>query len=198
MTCRWNLSLSLLLLLLVMGLTGCKVDSIHPISAIDATHPDPALHGLWRYRAKGDLVYVHIGSEFALNTGEAAEKAARGTRIIVIDHKQNGITDEAYVAYPSRVGKQRYLNVVQVEGNKTVGFIFVQYTLIDTNTLRFSTISDEALKAAIAGGRIKGETRGEGLGSETVITSGSSDIEAFLGRYGEKLFTQPFVLQRVR
>ena len=40
---RW----SLLLLLAVLGLAGCKVDSIHPISAIDATQPDPALHGLW-------------------------------------------------------------------------------------------------------------------------------------------------------
>ena len=63
MTCRWNFSLSLLLLLLVLGLTGCKVDSIHPISAIDATQPDPALHGLWRYKAKDDLVYVHIGPD---------------------------------------------------------------------------------------------------------------------------------------
>ena len=137
MTCRWNVSLSLLLLPLVTGLTGCKVDSIHPISAIEATQPDPALHGLWRYKAKGDLVYVHIGSEFALNTGDTAAKAAKRTRIIVIDHKQNGITDEAYVAYPSRIGKQRYLNVVQVEGNKTVGFIFVQYAVIDQNTCGF-------------------------------------------------------------
>ena len=108
--------------------------------------------------------------------GRRACRAAKRTRIIVIDHKQNGITDEAYVAYPSRIGKQRYLNVVQVEGNKTVGFIFVQYAVIDKNTLRFSTMNQEALKAAIASGRIKGETRGEGLGSETVITSESGDI----------------------
>ena len=59
-------------------------------------------------------------------------------------------------------------------------------------------MNQEALKAAIASGRIKGETRGEGLGSETVMTSESGDIEAFLGRYGGTLFTDPFVLKRVQ
>ena len=88
--------------------------------------------------------------------------------------------------------------MVQVEGNKTVGFIFVQYSVIDKNTVRFATIDQEALKAAIASGRIKGETRGEGLSSETVMTSESGDIQAFLSRYGGTLFTRPFVLHRVR
>jgi hypothetical protein len=197
MIARWNISFSALLLLVVIGLSGCKVDSIHPISAVDATRPDPALAGLWRYKAKGDLAYVHIGPEFSLNTSDAAAGPAKGTRIIVIDHKRNGITDEAYIAYPSRIGKQRYLNVVQVEGGKPVGFVLVQYAFIDNSTLRFSMMNEDALKAAIASGQIKGESRGEGLTSETVITAESADIEAFLGRYGGKLFTNPFVLRRV-
>ena len=187
-----------MLLPLVLGLGGCKVDSIHPISPLVASQPDAALHGVWRYKSKDDLTYVHIGPDFSLNTGDAAAKPAQGTRIVVIDHKRNGITDEAYVAYPSRIGKQRYLNVVQAEGSQRVGFIFVQYALIDHDTLRFSTMNEEALKAAIGNGQIKGETRGEGLSAETVITAEPGDIEAFLGRYGGKLFTNPFVLRRVQ
>jgi hypothetical protein len=186
------------MLSLVVGLAGCKVDSINPIAALDATQPDTALYGVWRYKAEGELVYVHIGPEFSLDTAAAASGKAKGTRLILIDHKRNGITDEAYVAYPSQIGKQRYLNVVQVEGGKPVGFIFVQYALLDRNTVRFSTINEDALKAAIGRGEIKGERRGEGVSSETVITAESSDIEKLLTRYGTKLFNNPFVLRRVQ
>ena len=186
------------LLLLAVVLAGCKVDSTNPISALDGAQPDTSLYGVWRYQAKGDLVYVHIGPEFSLDTGSAPTGPAKGTRIVLVDHKRNGITDESYVAYPSRVGKRRYLNVVQVEGGKPVGFIFVRYALIDGNTLRFSTIDEEALKAAIRSGQVKGTTRGEGLSSETVITAESADIERLLARDGEKLFANPFVLKRVR
>jgi len=70
----------------------------------------------------------------------------------MIDHKPNGLTDEAYVAFTSRVGRQRYLNVVQSEGDKTIGYLFVRYTLVDRNTLRFATISEDALKAAVRTG----------------------------------------------
>ena len=116
-----NVAFFPLLLLLAIALAGCKVDSINPISAPDGAQPDVALYGVWRYKAKGDLSYVHIGPEFSLNTSDTAAAGAKRTRIVVVDHKANGITDEAYVAYPSRIGKQRYLNVVQVEGVKPVG-----------------------------------------------------------------------------
>ena len=186
------------LLLLAALLTGCKVDSANPISAIEAAQTDASLYGVWRYEAKGDLVYVHIGPEFSLDTGSAPAGPAKGTRIVLVDHKRNGITDESYVAYPSRVGKRRYLNVVQVEGGKPAGFIFVSYAVIDRNTLRFATIDEEALKAAIRSGRIKGTTRGEGLSSETAITADSADIEKLLASDGERLFAKPFLLTRVR
>lgn len=193
-----NVAILPLLLLLVIGFAGCKVDSSNPISSPDSAQPDVALYGVWRYKEKGELVYVHIGPEFSLGASDAPAAAAKRTRFILVDHKANGVTDEAYVAYPSRIGKQRYLNVVQVEGGKLVGFIFVQYAVIDKNTLRFSMMNEEALKGAIGSGQIKGTTRGEGLSSETAITAGSGDIEKFLGQYGGKLFINPFVLTRVR
>ena len=157
-----------------------------------------ALYGVWRYTSKDDLTYVHIGPEFSLEASGTAARPAQGTRIFVIDHKRSSITDEAYVAYPSRIGKQGYLNVVQAEGGKPVGFKFVQYALSGHNSLRISLMNEEALRAAIRSGQIKGEIRGEGLSSETVITAEPGEIEAFLGRYGGKLFTNPFVLRRVQ
>ena len=185
-------------LLVLMSLAGCKVDSINPISPLESAQPDATLYGVWRYKAKGELVYVHIGPEFSLTTSDAVTAKNKRTKIILIDHKPNGITDEAYVAYTSTIGKQRYLNVVQVEEGKPAGYIFVQYTLVDSNTLRFSMMNDDVLKAAITSGRIEGTTRGEGLTSETAISAKSAEIENYLRRDGGKLFTNPVVLRRVQ
>lgn len=182
--------------LLVTGLAGCKVDSINPISPIESAQPDAALYGVWRYREKGELTYVHIGPEFSLDAANAAEK--KGMRIVLVDHKPNGLTDEAYVAYASRVGKQRYLNIIQVEEGKTAGFILVQYALVDSNTVRFSTVNEEALKAAISAGRIKGTIRGDGLSSQTAVTADSADLQELLRTGTGKLFAAPVTLRRVQ
>ena len=183
------------LLLLIAALAGSKVDSVNPISPFETAQPDTAIYGVWRYKSKDDLSYIHIGPEFSLS--EAAKAENKRTRIVMIDHKPNGLTDEAYVAFTSRVGRQRYLNVVQSESDKTIGYLFVRYTLVDRNTLRFATISEDALKAAVRTGWIKGTTLGEGLSSETVITADSAEIAKFLSEEGGKLFASPFVVRRV-
>jgi hypothetical protein len=195
MTARYQMHLFPLLLLLA-SLAGCKVDSINPISSLEGAQPDTTLNGVWRYEAKGELVYVHIGPDFLLATSDTAKK--NRIRIILVDHKPNGITDDAYVAYASRIGRDRYLNVMQVEAGKPVGYIFVRYTLIDDNTVRFWMMNEEALKSVIRDGQIKGTTRGEALASETAITAESPEIENYLRRDGGKLFTNPVVLKRMR
>lgn len=190
---RWSVAP---LLLLTAVLAGCKVDSVNPISSFESARPDTAIYGVWRYKDKDELSYLHIGPEFSL--ADAASPGNRRTRIVVVDHKRNGLTDEAYVAYTSRVGKQRYLNVVQADGARTVGYLFVQYTLVDRNTLRFATVDEDALEAAIRAGRIKGTMRGEGPSSQTVITADSPEIEGFLATDGGRLFALPFVVRRVQ
>ncbi len=186
------------MVLLLSGLPGCKVDSVNPISPIASAQPDTALYGVWRYKAEGDLSYLHIGPDFSLSTGDAGAAPQKPTRIIIIDHKANGISEDSYLAYPSRIGKERYLNVPQVEAGKTAGYIIVRYTVLDKNTVRFATINEEVLKAAIKDGRIAGRTRGEGLASETAITADSPAIESFLRQEGGKLFGQSLLLKRVQ
>ena len=189
---------ALVLLLLAAVLAGCPIDTINPISPVETAEADPAIHGLWRYQAKDEVAYVHIGPEFALKSvrDPAADKHKR-TRIVVVDHKPNGLTDEAYIAHGSRVGKQRFLNVVQLDGGPT-GFTLVRYALADRDTLRFSSIDPEALKAAISAGRIKGNTRGQGLSARAVMTAESAEVADFLRRSGDKLFGPPMTLKRVR
>lgn len=195
MTARIH-TLLLPLSLLLAVLAGCKVDSVHPISPAADAQSDPALFGVWRYREKDELTYVHIGPEFALGeTGASAVQ--RRTRIVIVDHKPSGLTDEAYVGHVSRMGRQRYLNVVQTEDEKAVGYIFVRYALVDRNTLRLATINEDALQAAIRAGRIRGTIRGDGVASETAITAGTGEVGRFIEQEGEKLFGRPTVLKRV-
>ena len=147
---RWSVAP---LLLLTAVLAGCKVDSVNPISSFESARPDTAIYGVWRYKDKDELSYLHIGPEFSLT--DAASPGNRRTRIVVVDHKRNGLTDEAYVAYTSRVGKQRYLNVVQADGARTVGYLFVQYTLVARNTLgRSNAALEQSLTRLSTGLRI--------------------------------------------
>ena len=185
-------------IVLLVAASGCKVDSVHPISPAETAEADTTLYGVWRYQGKDELAYVHIGPEFAATPASdpAADRHQR-TRIVIVDHKPNGMTDEAYVAHGSRVCRQRVLNVVQLDGGPA-GFKFVRYALVDRDTLRVSAISPEALGAAISAGRVKGATRGEGWSATSIITAEPAEIADFLRRHGDKLFGAPMTLRRVR
>jgi hypothetical protein len=184
-------------LLLIAAVAACKVDSIEPITPADESRPDPALYGVWQHREKDEIVYVHIGPEFSLSVDKPTRDTPRRMRIVLVEHKSNGLTDEEFVAHASRVGATRYLNVVQTERGKPVGFILVRYALADRQTLRFATINEERLKEAIRAGRIAGAARGGGLSSETSITAGSPELAAFLASEGDALFGKPIVLRRM-
>src|SRR6266550_3745123 len=60
MIARYRMYLFSTLFLLTI-LAGCKVDSINPISSSESAQPDVTLYGVWRYKAKGEVTYVHIG-----------------------------------------------------------------------------------------------------------------------------------------
>jgi hypothetical protein len=181
---------------LFAGLAACKVDSINPITPAAEARPDPAIYGVWQHREKDEITYVHIGPEFSLSVDKPTRDTPRRMRIVLVEHKSNGLTDEEFVAHASRVGPVRYLNVVQTERGKAVGFVLVRYALLDRDTLRFATINEERLNQAIRAGRIEGSARGGGISSETAITADSAELAAFLRREGDALFSRPIVLRR--
>ena len=179
------------------ALAACKVDSIHPITPADEARPDSAIYGVWQHREKDEITYVHIGPEFSLSGDKPTRDTPRRMRIVLVEHKSNGLTDEEFVAHASRVGPTRYLNVVQTERGKPVGFVLVRYALANRDMLRFATIDEERLSAAIRAGRIEGTARGGGMSSETAMTADPAEIAAFLRREGDALFTRPIVMRRL-
>ncbi len=172
---------------------GCKVDTVEPIVPIASAQADARLYGVWRYRDKGELIYVHIGPEWALGPA----KEGQPMRIVMVDHKRNGLTDEVHVAYGARVGKARYLSVMQEYDGKREGYLVVRYSLPEADVVRFATIRGESLAAAIRAGRIKGTVRGEATSEEGTITAEPAAIAAFLAAGGDELFNPPVVLRRV-
>jgi hypothetical protein len=178
-------------------LGGCKVDSIEPLSSIVAATPDTALYGVWRYREKGEVTYLHIGPAFSLDPAVAANGAGRPMRIVIVDHKASGLTDEAYTAHATLLGTRRYLNVLQVDDGKPAGYLFVQYARVDGETLRFASVDAKALRAAIANGEIAGRIEGEGPAAQATISADSIALARYFERDGAKLFTKWFVLKRV-
>ena len=183
--------------LLLATLAGCKVDSIQPLSAADNAKPDTALYGVWRYREKDEVTYLHIGPAFSLDPAVAANGAGRPMRIVLVDHKASGLSDEAYTAHASRLGARRYLNVLQLEDGKPAGYLFVQYARVDADTLRFASVDGKALRAAIANGEIAGRVEGEGPAAQATITADPAALARYFERDGAKLFTKWFVLKRV-
>ena len=175
------------------ALGGCKVDTVHPIVPVAESRGDADLHGVWRHREQDEVTYLHIGAQFAI--GEASE--GQPLRIVIVDHKPSGVSEESYVAYAARVGGQRYLCVVQEANGRREGYLLVRYRLADRQSLRVATVNGEALRAAIRAGKIQGTVRGEGLAADTTITAEPAAIAAFLASAGDGLFNPPVLLRRV-
>ncbi len=173
-------------------LAGCKVDSVEPIVATASAQADPALYGVWRFREKDELTYVHIGPASTLG----AAKDGQPMRIVIVDHKPNGVSVEDYLAYGARVGRDRFLSVAQEQNGKREGYLFVRYR-VEGDVVRFATVDDKALAQAIRAGHVEGTVRGEGLGAEATINAGSPAVAAFLATAGSGLFNAPVVLRRV-
>ncbi|HTR57328.1 MAG TPA: hypothetical protein VMM27_04055 [Casimicrobiaceae bacterium] len=184
-----------LLAVLIVGIAGC-IESKYPVSPAEGAAPDPALYGLWRSNDKGEVVYVHVGPKFP--PGATPGTPAR-TMVIVIDHNMSGISDDAYLGHPSRIGAQRYLNLEQIRDGKPAGFVFVKYALSENNNaLNFWTMSEEAVKRAIGAGQIEGTISGTAPVADLVITSNSDAIEKFLREHGADVFVDRKTLRRVK
>jgi hypothetical protein len=183
--------------LLAATLGGCKVDSVEPLSAAATATPDASLYGVWRYREKDAITYLHIGPAFSLDPAVAANGAGRSMRIVMVDHKPNGLTDEAYTAHATHIGTRNYLNILQIDDGKLAGYLFVQYARVDARTLRFASVDAKALRAAIANGEIAGTVEGDGPAAVATITADSAALARYFERDGAKLFTKWFVLKRV-
>jgi hypothetical protein len=146
-------------------LTSC-IDSETPLCEPDKTKADDELAGLWRTKLDdGTVEYYHV----ALAGDKFPESVFR---IVAIIHTKKGTLSPPMelLAYPTVVGKNRYLNVAVVNSANIAhmaktgwdranvkGYFIVKYEL-NGDSLALYTMDRDAKRAAIESDAIMGKT----------------------------------------
>jgi hypothetical protein len=186
---------------------GCD-DSENPLSNRHTSKPDNRLVGVWRH---GDVSYRigHAGEDFPNDV----------LRVVEVTHSHAGAAPAAeYLAFPTVLGKNTYLNVMVtlfgdgqdkpfVSGEEQwksldscpllkyqVSYLILKYQ-VDGNNLLVWGMDGEAKKRAIESGKIKGEL----IESEFRFTDTSENLARFVVEAGDSLWNtkKPVRLERV-
>lgn len=153
-------ALSILAVLLVSPMLGCAGFE-HPLSPLDQASFDDEVHGSWVMDVKdeaGDVqhAYVHIGKAGSLEpddndnnfrTGNWQDRKApypykNFTRIVTVSLMSDGeVKSDSWLAFPTKIGDQRFASVPNFEDGKIAGYIFWMYE-IEGNHLKIWTDTD--------------------------------------------------------
>ena len=160
-----------LALVLICTLLSACLDSINPASDPAKAAVDPALLGAWRGTFDDDVVYLHVGWSDALSRMQA----------VTVEHrKKDGALDVSeYTAFPSHLGKLDVLNVMQTSGkDRSDGYTLLKYRA-SGGKLTLWSMSEEALRADVKAGKVKGTVGSDTFGDVT-ITASTAEIAAYL------------------
>ena len=186
-------------LLAVLALSACYPPTTsHPVGTTVETKSDPALVGLWK--------------------GTPEDKTARGIYIhflpmldgtisaILVQSGNEPDGDWYYVKLTTaRLGANRFLNARMLIGDGTAeasdlakGTVPLLYRFDAKGRLLIFSMDEDATKAAILSGKIKGTVE-KGQMGDAVITADPKALDKFLqSPAGLKLFSKPmFVLTKM-
>ncbi len=165
----------------------------HPVGSTSAQKPDPALIGLWKGpNSDGKPGYFHF------------LRQSDGTIVAVIVEGGPKAEDwNVATLTTARVGNNRILNARLLWTNgkpegAPAGTVPVLYRIDAKGTLTLSLPDEDAFKAAIAAGRIKGTVEKGQLG-DAVVAADPKALDAFFAAPGvADLYSKPFfTLRRV-
>jgi len=192
--------------LLVLG-ACCPITATHPLSApADAVY-DARLTGAWCSAPnQKDTAFIHIG------------KGADNTlQVLGVEHHDDGkMVQENFPVFVSIVGQKHYLNIdlkklhlEEAKGHE--GYIFVQYDLLDSNTLVISYMDEALLANAIMEKKVAGRVTYEepvdtpqGMPGDKKIqcvylTADTASLREFIASdTAGKLFVPYMKLKRIR
>jgi hypothetical protein len=186
-------------LLAVLALSACYPPTTsHPVGTTVGLKNDPALVGLWKSvppdkTARG--VYIHF---LPLLTGSISA--------ILVETGDQPDGDWYYVTLTStKLGANRFVNARMLIGDGTTeasdlakGTVPTLYRFNAKGQLLLFMMDEDAVKAAILSGKIKGTVE-KGQMGDAVITADPKALDAFLQTpAGLKLFSKPmFVLNKM-
>ena len=149
---------------LLLGLAACcPLTSDHPLGPPQDALYDARLDGAWRIASSQEEPgFVHLGK-------------ADGNRmqVLALEHKDNGRMEwAAFKVYVIARAGNHYLNidlkdVGTEEARNHQGYVVVQYSLPDNDTLVLARMDLETVVAAIQAGKLSGEITYASSGPES-------------------------------
>ncbi len=165
----------------------------HPLGTTGGARPDPALSGTWKgINSDGKPFYLHLLPQ------------SDGTLSAVLVESGPKAEDwNVVTATTATLGANRYMNARMLWTNgkpegAPPGTVPVLYRFDAKGALTFALMDEDAVKAAIAAGRIKGTVE-KGQFGDAKITADPKALDAFFASPAvTKLFADPlFTVRKV-
>jgi len=139
-------------LTLAILLTSCVTDSETPLSSPDTAQADQQLVGDWRMKKDSD------NDTFRFSTTKGA-----WMHVQILPDKP-GDKQEDYDLFPTVIGHDHFLNVVQIgkddQGHPAKRYVFLRYKISSGRVLRMWMMSQDAAANAVRTGKLKGVVHG--------------------------------------
>jgi len=194
-------------LAVIFPMSGCD-DSKSPLSSPEQSEADGRLVGAWREVRDKGTVFYHVGQ-----LGGKSPEAVM--RVILVSTSDAGELQSPAqtVAFPSSIGKARYLNVAamdpkdieplrteQWESGEIGSYFLMKYEVNrEGDEIRLWGMKDSAKRKAIEAGRIQGHIKQPGESGTTRLTDTSENIAQWVAAEGDRLFAEkPLILERVK
>ena len=150
------------LAILAVLAAGCSsVQTEHPVSADPEALDKDRLEGMWLL--EDEIVHVRFGAD---NVGRLA--------VIDWDGGEFGVRRLEFIV--AQAGEGRYLSLREDEDH----YDLFAYEFAENGDLVVRVESTDALAAAVADGRLRGEVRKEGDDTEVVVASPTDTLLSFL------------------
>lgn len=91
--------------------------------------------------------------------------------------------------FPTTGGEMQIMNLRSGDDSK---YFFARYEFSDKGALTVWLLDEEAIAAAVEGGRIKGSVKRDQMSRDVTLTDSTANLVKFLSGEGKALFKQKF------
>lgn len=192
-------ALSILAILPVCLMLGCA-EFQHPLSPLDEASFDDEVHGTWVMEAEDEegnvhRAFVHIGKAGNLEpddndanyrTGNWQDRKApypykNLTRIVSVSHQPDGhVKSSSWLAFPTKIGQERFASVPVFEEGKITGYYFWMYELKEDRLKIWTETEGEDINQLVQTGAIRRR--------DSAITNDTDSLRKLLEAKGGGIF----------
>ncbi len=173
-------------LIAVMVLGGCVIESKNPLTKIGSKKLDNSIVGTWYWNQPNETGYIHIGLD-----------SEKRYKIVMVEiNGSGGIKTRGFLAHSSALKTGNYLNVVSQEKNSSKAFLFIRYEVSKEGLNLFlpdSSVFEKAVESKMLKAEfIKGKNKG------LVLLDSSKNLADFVVENDALLFPEGNLLRRIK